>query len=251
MGQRFLDKVVVITGASRGIGQQIAVGFAAEGAKVVLVSRKIAALEEVTKQIADAGGHAFPLACHIGDMAQIAAAVAAVKEKYGRIDVLVNNAATNPVFGPVMFTEEDAFQKIFDVNVKGPFFLSKGVMAAFQEQGGGVIVNVASTAGLSPMPGLGIYSASKSALIGLGKVMAYEWGPFGIRVNTVCPGLIKTKFSKALWDSEEILAKVIDTQKIKRLGEPRDVVGTVLFLASDDSAFMTGQVVVVDGGALM
>ena len=250
MAGRFDGKVVVVTGASRGIGREVALRFAAGGAKVVLVSRKLDALDAVAGEIRAAGGEATSVACHVGEVAKIPEAVAAIKAAYGRIDVLVNNAATNPIFGPSLFAEESAFDKIFAVNVKGPFFLCKEVLPIFQEQGGGVIVNIASTAGLVPMPGLGVYSVSKSALIGLGKMLASEWAPFNVRVNTVCPGLIKTKFSQALWGSDEILNQVIAMQKVQRLGQPEDVAGAVLFLASNESAFMTGQTMVVDGGVL-
>lgn len=250
MADRFSGKVVIVTGASRGIGQSVAEAFAAEGARVALVSRKAEVLAALAEEIRAKGGEAFPVACHLGEPGGFADAVAAVKEHFGRVDILVNNAATNPVFGPSMFTEESAFDKIFAVNVKGPFFFAKALLPLFQEQGGGVIVNVASTAGITPMMGLGVYSLSKAALIALGKMLSSEWAPFNVRVNNVAPGLIKTKFSQALWGSEEILDKVIEYQKIKRLGEPDDVVGAVLFLASDASRFMTGQTLVVDGGVL-
>ncbi len=248
---RFQDKVVMVTGASRGIGEAIARGFAAEGAKVALLSRKQEALDAVAAKIAEAGGEAFPLAYHLGKPEGAEQAVAAVKEKYGRVDVLVNNAATNPIFGPSMFAEEKAFDKIFGVNVKGPFFLSKQVLTLFQEQGGGAIVNVASVAAFKPAPMIGIYSVSKTALVGLGRMMAAEWAPFNVRVNTVCPGLIKTQFSQAIWGAEDALNYALEGQKIKKLAEPKDVVGAVLFLASDEAAFVTGQEIMVDGGSLI
>ncbi len=251
MTKRFQDKVVMVTGASRGIGEAIARGFAAEGAKVALLSRKQEALDAVAAKIAEDGGEAFPFAFHLGKAEMAGQAIEAVKGKFGRIDVLVNNAGTNPIFGPSMFAEEAAFDKIFAVNVKGPFFLSKQVLTVFQEQGGGVIVNIASVAAIKPMPLIGIYSVSKTALVGLGRMMAAEWAPFNVRVNTVCPGLIKTKFSQAIWGSEDALKFALESQKIKKLGEPEDITGAVMFLASDDAAFVTGQEILVDGGSLI
>jgi len=251
MSKRFEEKVVLVTGASRGIGKEIAVRFAAEGAKVICVSRKPAALEEVAGEIAETGGDAFPMSCHVGRIDEFPKLAEDVKKKFGRLDVLVNNAGTNPVFGPSMFVEEAAFDKIFEVNLKGPFFLSKAFLPMFQEQGEGAVINVVSTAAFSPMQGLGIYSVSKSALTALGKLLAKEWAPFGVRVNNLAPGLVKTRFSRALWDSEEILGQAIDRQAIKRLAEPEDIAGAALFLASKDAAFMTGQTIIVDGGSLI
>ena len=250
MGNSYEGKVALVTGASRGIGEAIAKGFAAEGANVILASRKIEGLQPVVDAITADGGQARAVATHIGQAESIDALVEDIKSNEGRLDVLVNNAATNPVFGPSMFTDEAAFDKIMGVNVKGPFLLSKGLLPLFQEQESGAIVNIASIAGVIPMPGLGIYSVSKSALIGLTKVLASEWAPFGVRVNAVLPGLIKTRFSQALWDSEEILKQTLELQKIKRLGEPEDVVGAVLFLASEEAKFITGQALPVDGGTL-
>ncbi|MBZ0274285.1 SDR family oxidoreductase [bacterium] len=250
MADRLKNKVAIVTGASRGIGQAVAERFAKEGAAVALLSRKIEALEPVAGAIRAAGGKALAVACHVGREEDIVAAVDAVKNEFGRVDILVNNAATNPVFGPVMFSDAAAFDKIFEINVRGPFLLSKALLPTFQEHGAGAIVNIASTAGIEPMPGLGLYSASKSALIGLTRVFADEWAPFGVRCNVVCPGIIKTRFSKALWESEEIMEIALSRQKFKRLGEVDDVTGAVLFFASDDSAFITGETLVVDGGAV-
>ncbi|MCZ7582305.1 MAG: glucose 1-dehydrogenase [Deltaproteobacteria bacterium] len=213
MNRRLENKVALVTGASRGIGQAIAERLAGDGAKVVLVSRKQEGLEAVAEGIVKAGGEAYPLATHLGESERFGELVAAVKEKYGRLDVLVNNAATNPVFGPAFMVDEGAFDKIFQVNVRGPFFLSKAFLPLFQEQGGGVVVNIASTAAISPMPGLGVYSMSKAAVENMGKMLATEWAPFNVRVNTVCPGLVKTRFSKALWDSEEILNIAMERQR--------------------------------------
>ena len=251
MTKRFEGKVVMVTGASRGIGEAIACGFAEEGAKVALLSRKQEALDGVAAKIEEKGGEAFAFAYHLGKPETAQQAVEAIKEKFGRIDVLVNNAATNPIFGPSMFAEEKAFDKIFAVNVKGPFFLSKQVLAVFQELGGGAIVNVASVAAFKPAPMIGIYSVSKTALVGLSRMMAAEWAPFNVRVNTVCPGLIKTQFSRAIWDSDDALKYALEGQKIKKLAEPKDVVGAILYLASDEAAFVTGQEIMVDGGSLI
>jgi NAD(P)-dependent dehydrogenase (short-subunit alcohol dehydrogenase family) len=184
----------------------------------------------------------------VGRIDEAAALPGKVKERFGRLDILINNAATNPVFGPVMHADPAAWDKIMDVNLKGPFFLAKAAMEIMREQGGGKIVNVASVGGIKSMPGLGVYCISKAGVIMMTKVCAAEWGAFGINVNAVAPTVFKTKLSQALWSSEEILGKVLDTQPIRRLAESRDIVGAILFLASDASSFITGQTIVLDGG---
>ena len=167
---------------------------------------------------------------------------------FGGIDILINNAATNPVFGPVVNTDSAAFDKIMDINVKAPFELGKMVLPIMQQRGGGAIINISSIGGLTPEPGLGIYSVSKSALIMLTKVMAKEWGSAGVRANVICPGLIQTKFSEALWKNEEMLSKSIKHLPIQRIGQPEDLAGIALYLASDAGAYTTGAVLSVDGG---
>ncbi len=241
-------KVALITGASKGIGEAMAEIFAEAGAKVVVSSRKQSAVDEVANQLMAKGYTATAVACNVGDLAQIKDLVDATVAAYGGIDIVVNNAATNPVFGPVLLTEESAFDKIMDVNVKAAFELGKLVHPIMAQRGGGSIINISSIGGLMPEPGLGIYSVSKAALVMLTKVMAKEWGAVGIRANVICPGLIQTKFSEALWKNEEMLTKSVRKLPIARIGQPDDIAGMALYLASEASAYTTGAVFSVDGG---
>ncbi len=242
-------KVALITGASRGIGKAIAKGFAQTGARVVLSSRKQPDLEAVAEEIKKEGGEAFPFAAHTGRLADLDRLMQKTLEHYGRLDILVNNAGTNPVFGPVMNTEEPAWDKIMDVNLKGAFFLGKAAARVMAEQKQGVIINIASNAGLRPAMGLGIYSVSKAGLIMLTRVMASEWGESGIRVNAIAPGIIETRFSEALWKNDMIRKMAESSAALGRIGKTEEIVGSALFLASDSSRFMTGQVLVLDGGS--
>jgi NAD(P)-dependent dehydrogenase (short-subunit alcohol dehydrogenase family) len=244
----FSGKVILITGASRGIGEALARGFCELGGEVVLTSRKQESLDKVAGQIKDKGGKACAIACHIGKDEDRQKLIDQVLGKYGRIDVLVNNAATNPLFGPAMDATQEAWDKIFDVNLKGPFFLSKMVAARMAEKGGGAIVNVASVAGIKPMMGLGVYSISKAGLLMMTKVLASELGEKAIRVNAVAPGVIKTKFSEALWKNDFIRKAVEQTSPLGRIGETDDVIGAVIFLASDAAKYITGETLVVNGG---
>jgi len=252
MAEKWLDfseKVVIITGASRGIGEATAKAFCQLGAKVIIVSRKQDALEAVAQKIKDElGKEVYPIACHVGKEEQRQKLVNEVMEKFGKIDVLVNNAATNPVYGPAFQADEAVFDKIMEVNLKGPFFLSKIVSEKMAEKGGGAIINVASVAGMRPMPGLGIYSISKAGLLMMTRVLAAELGDKGIRVCAVAPGIIKTRFSEALWKNDMIRAVVERSSALGRLGEPEDVVGAIVFLASDSARYITGEVIIVDGG---
>jgi dehydrogenase/reductase SDR family protein 4 len=241
-------RVAIITGGSRGIGQAIAEGFAEMGAKVVLASRKAEALEEVRKGIEAAGGEAFVIPTHMGDMEGINRLVQGTLDKYGTIDILVNNAATNPIFCGTSEVEEPAFDKIMEVNVKGLFFLSQQVGKVMCEKGSGSVVNISSEAAFCPTPFLGVYSMSKSAVNMLTKVFAQEWGPKGVRVNAIAPGLVKTHFSEALWGNEAILQAALTSIPLGRMAEPDEMVGLTIFLASDASKYITGQVVLIDGG---
>jgi dehydrogenase/reductase SDR family protein 4 len=241
-------RVAIITGGSRGIGQAIAEGFAEMGAKVVLASRKAEALEEVRKGIEAAGGEAFVIPTHMGHMEGINRLVQGTLDKYGTIDILVNNAATNPIFCGTSEVEEPAFDKIMEVNVKGLFFLSQQVGQVMCEKGSGSVINVSSEAAFCPTPFLGVYSISKSAVNMLTKVFAQEWGPKGVRVNAIAPGLVKTHFSEALWGNEAILQAALTSIPLGRMAEPDEMVGLVIFLASDASKYITGQVVLIDGG---
>lgn len=241
-------KVAIVTGASKGIGEVMALALGKAGAKVVLSSRKQDALDERAAAFREAGIEVLPLAANTGKGEDLQKLVDQTLETFGRIDILVNNAATNPVFGGVEDVEEWAYDKIMEVNVKGPFLLSKMVLPTMQKQESGVIINISSIGGLSPEPNLGIYSVSKAALISLTKVMAKEWGKHGIRVNAICPGFIKTKFSEALWSNEQILKFILAQQSIKRLGTVEEIAALGLYLASDASSFSTGAVFTADGG---
>lgn len=241
-------KVALITGASKGIGQAIAELYAATGAKVVVSSRKQEAVDEVAKTITNTGGQALAIACNVGDSNDISRLVDQTVATYGSIDILVNNAAANPTFGPVVLTNEAAFDKIMNVNVKAPFELAKKVYPLMKEKKSGSVINISSVGGLRPESGLGIYSVSKASLISLTKVMAKEWGDDNIRVNAICPGLIKTKFSEALWSNEKIMNVMMKMVAIKRVGTPEEIAALALFLASGASSYCTGSVFTADGG---
>ncbi|UTA67026.1 MULTISPECIES: glucose 1-dehydrogenase [Emticicia] len=244
-------KVAVITGASKGIGEAIARIFAEYGAKVIISSRKQADLDELANEIKQAGGECTGIAAHAGEMAQLQLLVDKTIEIYGGIDILVNNAATNPVYGPSLDCSESAFDKIMQVNVKAPFELSKMVHGIMKARGGGSIINISSIAGHTPDPGLGIYSVSKASLNMLTKVLAKEWGQDGIRVNAICPGLIKTKFSQALWDNEKTLAHFTKRLPIARMGSVEEISPMALYLASAASGYTTGGLFSIDGGTII
>jgi len=241
-------KVALITGASKGIGQAIAEMYAAAGAKVVVSSRKQEAVDQVAKSITDKGGQAIGVACNVGEAQDVQRLIEKTLSTYGTIDILVNNAAANPAFGPVVQTEGSAFDKIININLKAPFELAKQVYPYLKEKKSGSVINISSIGGIRPEQGLGIYSVSKAALISLTKVMAKEWGDDNIRVNVICPGLIKTKFSEALWSNEKIMSMIMKMQSIKRAGTPEEIGALALFLASDSSAYCTGAVFTADGG---
>jgi dehydrogenase/reductase SDR family member 4 len=240
-------KVAVVTGASKGIGAAIARGLAEFGARVVVSSRKQEAVEAVATAFRADGLEAAAVAAHVGDTAAIRRLVDEASRLHGRIDVVINNAATNPVYGPLLATDDAAFDKIIGVNLKGPWELARAAHRYLREHGGS-IVNISSIGALSPEQGLGLYSVSKAALVSLTKVMAQEWGGDGIRVNAICPGLIQTKFSAALWQDERVLERFLANLPLARIGQPEDVVGLAIFLASDASRYCTGAVFTVDGG---
>ena len=241
-------RVAVVTGASRGIGEAIAHAFAAAGAKVVLASRKLDTLEPVAEAIRAAGGEALPVACHTGHEADTAALAARAKEAFGGIDILVNNAATNPHYGPLLAADGSHWDKTFEVNVKGYVNVTKACVPLMREGGGGSIVNVASVAGLVPHGGLGVYGVTKAAVLMLTRTLAVELAAEEIRVNAIAPGLIETRFSEALWSSPTARERALAAIPQHRLGQTDDLVGAVLYFASDASRFTTGSVLVIDGG---
>jgi dehydrogenase/reductase SDR family member 4 len=238
-------KTAIITGASKGIGAAIAHALADAGANVVVSSRKQEAVDTVAAEI---GGQALAVAANAGSTEDLQQLAERAVDQFGGIDIIVNNAAANPVFGPVEETEAWAYDKIMEVNVKGPFELCKLALPIMKERGGGAILNISSVGGLSPEHQLGIYSVSKAALISLTKVMAREWGQYGVRANAICPGLIKTKFSQALWSNEKILKYTLAQLPLPRIGTVEEVAGLALFLASPASAYCTGGVYTADGG---
>ena len=244
-------KVAVITGSSKGIGKAIAKGFAENGAQVVVSSRSQEACDAVADEFKAAGLKAIGIACHIGKADQRENLVAKTMEAFGRIDILVNNAAINPVFGPIEEVDTAIFDKIMEVNVKAPWSLSNLVLPHLQAHENGSIINIASVEALTPGFGLGIYSTSKAAILMLSKNQAKEWGKHGVRVNAICPGLIKTKFSAALWQNEKILGKIQKTLPSQRMGMPEEMVGLACLLASDAGSYMTGGVYTADGGYMI
>jgi dehydrogenase/reductase SDR family protein 4 len=250
MGKEFSleGKIALVTGGSRGIGKAVALGLARDGADVAVTSRKLPDLEKVADEIRLLGRKSLAIAAHIGRMDEITNLVTVVKKEFGRIDILVNNAGTNPNMDAAIDAEERAWDAIMNLNLKGLYFLSQAVGRMMREQGGGNIVNVASMAGIK-YSSLPVYSISKAGVIMATKVMAYEWAQYNIRVNAVAPGLIKTKFSEALYTNPEIFNSIMTETPMRRIGEPQDIVGAIIYLASDASSYVTGQVIAVDGGA--
>jgi NAD(P)-dependent dehydrogenase (short-subunit alcohol dehydrogenase family) len=241
-------KVALITGASKGIGEAIARGLAEFGAKVVVSSRKQEAVDAVAEAFRGDGLEAIGIAANMGNIEQAHALVDKTVAAYGGLDIIINNAAANPVFGPIQQTEERAFDKIIDVNLKGPFELCKKAYPILKERGGGSIINISSIGGLTPESGIGIYSVSKAGINNLTKAMAQDWGADNIRVNAICPGLIKTKFSEALWNNEAILKRFLQHIPLKRAGTADDIAGLAVYLASDAAAYCTGGIYMIDGG---
>lgn len=248
---RLDGKKAIVTGASRGIGLSIAVALAEAGADVAICSRKAEDLAPVAEQIRAAGRDALALPCHVGKPDNIKAFLAQVYEQWGFIDILVNNAATNPIFGPTLNAEEWAFDKIMATNLKGPFIFCLEVGKKMLKAQKGCIINVASVAGVTPGKALGLYSVSKAGLIMLTKVLASEWGSANVRVNALAPGVIKTKFSSAIWSNDVFLDEIKKNTPMFRIGECDEIGGAAVFLASDAASFITGQTIVIDGGGRM
>jgi NAD(P)-dependent dehydrogenase (short-subunit alcohol dehydrogenase family) len=243
-------KIALVTGASRGIGEGIARLLAAQGAHVIVSSRKLDACEGVAASIRDAGGKAEAYACHIGEMAQIDKLFVDLEAKHGRLDILVNNAATNPHFGHITETDVGAFQKTVDVNIRGYFFMSSAGAKLMAKNGGGSIVNVASVNGVTPGAQQGIYSITKAAVISMTKAFARECAPQKVRVNALLPGATDTKFASALFHNPVILEQALTRIPMHRVAESSEMAGAVLYLASDAASYTTGAALNVDGGYL-
>ncbi len=239
-------KTAVVTGASRGIGAAIAASYAAAGANVMLSSRKADALDEVAATIP--GGNVATFAANAGEPEQAEACIQATVDRFGVVDILVNNAATNPYMGPSIDIDLGRYDKTLQVNLRGPLVWTQAAWQASMRARGGVVINVASIGGIRGEPGIGIYNTSKAALIHLTETLAAELAP-GVRVNALAPGLVKTYFARALWEpAEDAVAARIP---LRRLGEPEDIAHAALFLASDLASWITGHTLVVDGGALV
>lgn len=242
------DKVAIVTGASRGIGEAIAHTYARAGAKVVLSSRKLDGLVTVAEAIKAAGGEATPIAAHMGEQAPIENLVQQTLETYGGIDIIVNNAATNPHFGPLLTSEESMWDKTLDVNLRGYFRLIRHTVPEMVKRGGGKIINIASIAGITPSPGMSLYGITKAAVIMMTRSLAIELAPDNIQVNAIAPGFVKTKFSQAIWGNDQLNEMIVSSTPAKRIANVEELMGMALYLASQASNFTTGQAIVIDGG---
>ena len=243
-------KVAIVTGASRGIGAAIAVALANAGARVVLASRKQEGLDAVAAEISAAGGQALAIAAHTGEQAAVERLVAQSVAACGGVDILVNNAATNPHFGPILTADESLWDKTLDVNVKGYFRMAQACAPYMAQRGGGKIINLASVAGLAPQPGMGVYCVTKAAVLMLTEVLAAELAAQNIQVNAVAPGFVKTKFSAAIWSNPALNDATLAAIPQQRMAAPEEIAGTVLYLASPAASFTTGATLVVDGGQM-
>jgi NAD(P)-dependent dehydrogenase (short-subunit alcohol dehydrogenase family) len=242
------DQVAIVTGSSRGIGRAIAEAMACAGARVVVSSRKPAACESVVGSIRAAGGEAIAVPCNVAERSQLEGLVGAAIAKWGRLDIVVCNAAVNPYFGPMARMPDEAYERIMDTNVRSNFWLCNLAASRMAERGGGSIIVVSSIGANQGSATLGVYGMSKAADYALVRNLAVEWGPHGIRANGIAPGLIKTDFSRALWENEQLLRNVERGTPVRRIGQPEDIGGVAVFLASRAAAYLTGQTLVVDGG---
>ena len=241
-------KIALVTGASRGIGESIAILLAEQGAHVIVSSRKIDGCQQVDDVIFNDGGSAEAFACHVGSMDDIENIFKHIQTKYGKLDILVNNAAANPYFGDILDTDLAAYTKTVDVNIRGYFFMSVQAGRLMRENGGGTIVNTASVNALQPGSLQGIYSITKAAVVNMTKAFAKECAVHSIRVNALLPGFTKTKFAGALFNNEDIYREAINQVPMQRHAEPNEMAGTVLYLVSDASSYTNGECIVVDGG---
>ena len=244
-------KVAIVTGSSKGIGLAIARGLSENGANVVLSSRSQETVELAANQFQKDGLSVLAQSCHVGDEKQRIKLVEKTIKKFGKIDILVNNAAINPVYESIENMSNEVYDKMFNVNVKAIFDLSNLCFPFLKKEKSGSIINIASVEGLKPSLGLGIYSVTKAAVIMLTQVQAKEWGKHGIRSNAICPGLIKTKFSKALWENQALLNQVKNQLPAGRVAEPEEMIGLALYLASSAGSYSTGGIYTADGGHMI
>jgi NAD(P)-dependent dehydrogenase (short-subunit alcohol dehydrogenase family) len=244
-------KVALITGGSRGIGKATALGFARAGADVAIASRKLPDLEQVADEIRGLGRKALPVAAHVARLEEIKSLVQTVNKEFGRIDILVNNAGTSPALSPMLDLEERLWDSIMNLNLKGLIFLSQAVARIMKEHDGGTIINVASIAGFRHEPNIGVYSISKSAVVMATKIMAEEWAKYNIRVNAIAPGHIHTRLGDSIFEAvPEYKKEFLDRIPMRRIGDSDEIVGAMIYLASDASSYVTGTTIVVDGGTL-
>ncbi|HEX2911750.1 MAG TPA: SDR family oxidoreductase [Chloroflexia bacterium] len=241
-------KVAIVTGASRGIGEAIALNLAEAGAKVVLASRKPEGLNEVAAKVSQAGSEALVVPTNTSDHAGIESLVEQTVARFGGVDIVVNNAATNPHFGPLLTSEDTMWDKTIKVNLEGYFWLIKAAVPSMQQRGGGKVVNITSIAGLQSLKWQGLYGITKAGVIHMTKTLAIELGDSNIQVNAIAPGFVKTKFSSVLWQNEQLARKMVETTPAHRIADPDDIARVALFLASPGSDFITGQTIVADGG---